>query len=135
MLSNPDADFLADFEACRIPICGFRHREHLRAAWAFIKRHGFSEATVMMEACVRRFAAHHRHAQKYHHTMTAAWMHLVAAHALPHPVPTFDTFIEEHSRLLDQSLIERFYSREALFSDRARVHWVEPDLRPFPGMA
>jgi hypothetical protein len=56
----------------------------------------------------------------------------VAAHALPHPAPTFDTFIEGHSRLLDQSFIERFYSREALLSDRARRHWIEPDLRPLP---
>jgi hypothetical protein len=135
MLSNPDATFLADFEACRIPISEFRHREHLRAAWALIKRHGFSEATVMMEASVRRLAAHHNRAQKYRHTMTAVWMQLVAAHALQHPAPTFDTFIEEHSCLLDQSLIERFYSREALFSDHARVHWIEPDLRPLPGMA
>ncbi|HXN08975.1 MAG TPA: hypothetical protein VN860_04870 [Candidatus Acidoferrales bacterium] len=134
MLDNSDAAFLADFEDCRIPNARFGHRAHVRAAWAFIKRYGLSEGAMMMEACVRRFAARHGHARKYHHTITAAWMKLVAVHALPHPARTFDEFIETHSRLLDARFIERFYSHETLFSDYARGHWTEPDVRPLPGI-
>lgn len=135
MLDTADAAFLADFEDCRIPPSAFGHREHVRVAWSLIKRHGFSEGARLMEASVRRFAAHYGHAQKYHHTMTAAWIRLVAAHALPHSARTFDEFIKTHSRLLDKRLIERFYSREALFSHGPRVHWMEPDLRPLPDLA
>ena len=106
-----------------------------RAAWAYIKHCGFQVGAIMMDVAIRRYAAHHGHASKYHHTLTAAWMHLVAAHAVPHAAQTFDAFIERHGRLLDKRLIERFYSREVLFSDCARKSWMEPDLRPFPEIA
>jgi len=135
MLGNLDEAFFADFEGCRIPNSGFGHREHVRAAWAYIKRHGLATAAPAMEAAIRRFAAHHGHAGKYHHTLTMAWMHLVAAHAIPHPARTFVDFIGEHSRLLDTALIERFYSGDTLFSDRARMQWIEPDLQPLPAIA
>jgi hypothetical protein len=135
LLSTPDAIFLADFEGCRISSRNFGHRDHVRAAWAYVMRYGIVEGARMMDTAIARFAAYHGHRQKYHRTMTAAWIHLVAAHALPHPVQTFDEFIVHHSRLLDKSLIECFYSRAALFSDHARTGWVEPDVRPFPMVA
>ncbi|HME82301.1 MAG TPA: hypothetical protein VKF82_09520 [Candidatus Eremiobacteraceae bacterium] len=81
---------------------------------------------------IRRFAAHHGHAPKFHFTLTALWVRLVAAHVADHPDAAFDELIDLDNRLLDKDLPLRFYSRAQLFSEHARASWVEPDVRPLP---
>ena len=132
MMSESDARFLSALEACQIPNADFRHRDHLRAAWLYVTCAGSSRAVKLMERTIRRFAAYHGHVDKFHATLTAAWVKLVAAHVEFHACPTFDAFIDHNSKLLDKDLPLQFYSRTALFSDRARVRWVDPDLQNLP---
>src|SRR5688572_5761134 len=39
-----DAAFLADFEACRIPLAEWNHRSHIRMAYLYLRAHSFDEA-------------------------------------------------------------------------------------------
>lgn len=70
---------------------------------------------------------------RYHDTITRAWI-LAVRHfmVLTAPCATADSFIDQNPDMLDTKIMLTHYSAEVLFSDRAREHFVEPDLDPIP---
>src|SRR5260370_21683947 len=74
-----DEDFLRAFEDLSFPADLFHHREHIHVAWLYLKSNDASRAAERMSEGIRRFANHHGATQKYHHTLTLAWMRLVAS--------------------------------------------------------
>jgi hypothetical protein len=128
-----DEDFLRAFEEISFPASLFHHREHVRLAWLYLKSSDASRAAERMTAAIRRFANHHGATQKYHHTLTLAWMRLVAAALVETPEGyNFAQFLAAHPELSDKNLLSKYYSKEALETSAAREGWVEPDLQPLP---
>ena len=128
-----DEDFLRAFEDLSFPADLFHHREHIRVAWLYLKSSDATRAAEKMSEGIRRFANHHGATQKYHHTLTLAWMRLVAAALVEIPEGfTFEQFITTHPELKDARLLDQHYSKEILQTGTAREGWVEPDLRPLP---
>ena len=124
-----DQDFLRAFEELSFPAELFHHREHIRVAWLYLKSTDASRAAELMSEGIRRFANHHGATQKYHHTVTLAWMRLVAAALVVTPEEhAFERFLSAHPELTDTSLLAKYYSKELLQSAGAREGWVEPDL-------
>ena len=124
-----DLDFLRAFERCEISNDSFHHKDHIRLAWTYLKLHGPMEAPARMAAGIRNFAAYHGKSDKYHETVTVAWMHLVtqAAHCA-----SFQEVVDQFPRFFDKSYLAEFYSPETLQSDAARVSFVAPDKKPLP---
>ena len=86
-----------------------------------------------MSEGIRRFANHHGATEKYHHTLTLAWMRLVAAALVETPEGyAFEQFITAHPQLLDLNLLAKYYSKELLWTAAARETWVPADLQPLP---
>ncbi|PYU74604.1 MAG: hypothetical protein DMG49_04375 [Acidobacteria bacterium] len=128
-----DQDFLRAFEDLSFPTDLFRHREHLRVAWLYLKLSDASRAAECMSQGIRRFANHHGATEKYHHTLTLAWMRLVVAALVKTPEGcTFEQFFTAHPQLQDSNLLAKYYSKELLETAAAREAWVEPDLQPLP---
>lgn len=122
-----DEEFLARFERCELD--GFAHRDHVRLAWIELRAWGRDAALARVRDGIRRFAAHHGAAGKYHETMTVGWLALVASALTASPdEPSFEAFLAANPRLLESALLLQHYSPEALA--RGRDAWVEPDLRP-----
>jgi len=128
-----DEKFLRAFEDLSFPADLFHHREHIRVAWLYLKSSDATRAGEKMSEGIRRFANHQGATQKYHHTLTLAWMRLVAA-ALVETLEeyTFEQFISAHPQLKDTKLLDKYYSKEVLQSAAAREGWVDPDLLPLP---
>lgn len=118
--AQTDEEFRQSLERCTIPNHAFRHRDHLRLAWIYLRESDLDSVMRRLSQSIKRYAHHHGAGQKYHETLTQVWarilMELLAAH--PH--------------LLDKDLPLKHFSRGLLWSDPARERWVEPDLRPFP---
>jgi hypothetical protein len=131
-MEQSDHGFLQALEAGAIPNHAFRHRDHLMAAWLYLRQRGATGAEQAMLETIRRFAALHGHASKFHYTLTVVWVKLVAAHYTHHVGATFDELLDLDGRLLDKNLPLRFYSLGVLFSEHARSHWVDPDVRSLP---
>lgn len=128
-----DDAFLEAFEACTLPAEAFRHANHVRLAWIYLRRAPCDEASKRMERSIRDFAAHHGASQKYHHTLTGVWMRLVAEAVARTPeIDAFEAFLGTHPHLGDKGLPYRYYTPQRLDSDAARAGWVEPDLLPLP---
>jgi hypothetical protein len=112
----------------------FRHREHIHLAYIAVQRYG-PGATDAVAAWIRRLAAYQRAPQKFHATVTRAWVEIVAHHMAAAPGSDFATFAERYPPLLDKRLLTRHYTSRVLASPAARTGWVEPDLVPIPGRA
>jgi hypothetical protein len=128
-----DEEFLRAFEDLSFPAELFRHREHIRVAWLYLNSSDASRAAERMAAGILRFANHQGATQKYHHTITLAWMRLVAAALVETPENiTFEQFIGAHPELGGKEFLASYYSKELLQTAAAREGWVEPDLQPLP---
>ena len=127
----------AEFIAGAIPATAWTHAAHIRVGTWHVARFGPDEALLRLRAGIRRLNERHGTGNSptrgYHETITAASVRLIAAYldGCPHDQP----LAERARRLLDgplgtREVLLRFYSRELLFSPRARAGWVEPDLAP-----
>ena len=111
----------------------FRHRQHIHLAFLAVRRYGMPEATARICAWIQRIAAYEKAPQKYHHTVSRAWVELVAHHVAADPgCADFDTFARHYPALLDKRLLSRHYRSSTLAAVPARRGWVEPDRLPFP---
>jgi hypothetical protein len=114
----------------------FRHRQHINLAFLAVHRYGMPEATGKICAWIRHIAAYERAPQKYHFTVSRAWVEIIAHHVETDPECTdFDVFARRHPALLDKRLLSRHYRSATLAAAAARQGWVEPDLLPFPWSA
>jgi hypothetical protein len=111
----------------------FGHREHIHLAYIAVRRHGPGQAPAVVARWLRHLTAYHRAPQKFHPTVTRAWVEIVAHHVAAGPPATdFAAFADAYPPLLDKKLLTRHYSSRALASPAARTGWVEPDLARFP---
>lgn len=135
-----DEEFVEKFETLALANDQFRHYDHVRLAWIYLRdttRCGpidVERATARMALGIRAFALHHSGSlEKYHDTITRTFVQLVAAHLREAPeLHDFPAFAAAHPRLFDKDLPLTFYSNARLMSVEARMGWMEPDLRPLP---
>jgi hypothetical protein len=126
-------DLVRDFETCALPAEAFHHRDHIRVAWMYLRQMDYPAAEKRMSDAIRKFAGAHGANSKYHHTLTLAWMRLVAAAIRDDPrIDDFDCFSGAHPELFDPAAPKMFYSPGLLQSEAARCGWVEPDIRTLP---
>ena len=127
----------------------FGHRQHVQLTWLAVRRYGMPAAIRLVSDGIRRTARYAGAPQKYHETISRAWVELVAHHAIGHPArgashpargashpagqeADFATFAAANPLLLDKRLLTRFYRPATLATPAARTSWVEPDRDPFP---
>ena len=114
----------------------FRHRQHINLAFYAVRRHGMPDAVGAVCGWIQQIAGYERAPQKYHLTVSRAWVELVAHHVAADPDGTgFAAFAERNPALLDKRLLARHYRSSTLAAGSARLGWVEPDLLPFPWRA
>jgi hypothetical protein len=134
MSSMTDEEFLATFERGGFSAVEFPHRAHLRMAYLYIRQLGPASAADRLTTGIRRLAAAHGHVDRYHETLTRAWVDVVALAMARTRAETFEELLARHPELLDKHLLLAHYSREVLFSAQARAQWVAPDLVPIPAV-
>ncbi|MGD0603282.1 MAG: hypothetical protein ABSA53_06745 [Streptosporangiaceae bacterium] len=131
--ADADAELAAILPAITGPAGQFRHRQHINLAFLAVRRYGMPAATGKICTWIRQIAAYERAPQKYHHTVSRAWVEIVAHHLGADPeCADFDIFAARHPALLDKRLLSQHYRSATLAAEAARHGWVEPDLRPLP---
>lgn len=111
----------------------FGHREHVKLTWLAVRRYGTASAISLVSGGIQRTARYAGAPQKYHATVSRAWVELVGYHLdAPAGGGSFDEFAARFPDLLDKRLLSRHYRSATLASPAARAGWIEPDLAPFP---
>ena len=77
-----------------------------------------------------RFAAAKGQPDKFHYTMTRAWLELVVDARRQSPGEPPPALLSRYPVLADGGALARFYSPDVLSSAAARAGWVPPDLGP-----
>jgi hypothetical protein len=126
-VSAEDAAFVAAFEGGTLPPERFRHAEHVRLAWLMLREHDLPRALARFSAGLRRYAAALGKAERYHETITVAYLLLVHERRRRHE--RFAGFRRRNPDLFSRSpcILERYYRPQTLASERARAGFVLPD--------
>lgn len=121
-----DPELLAAFEDGSLE--AFPHREHVRVAWLFVRRDGIPRALTTFPERLRAFALGKGTPNLYHETITWAFL-LLLRERLGEIAEPFDGFVARNPELLawNPSLLDRYYKKETLASDRARSLFLLPD--------
>lgn len=127
-------ELVDEFEAGRLPVEQWHHREHLLVAtWMLRHESGPRAALARLRAGLQRYLDAHgietTLTTGYHETITRGWLELVNRELDPR-LPLADAALGVCLRLDDKAVLLEHWSREVLTSAAARATWVEPDLRP-----
>lgn len=135
LISQEDQEFKRKVESCEFPVSEFDHRAHIRLAYVYLAKNKKDTSIKLMRdalICLLQHASIEP-SQKYHETLTAAWV--LAIHYFmvnTDDSKSADDFIEKNNVVLDSELMMTHYSGDVLFSEQARIAFVEPDLKPIP---
>ena len=125
-----ETELLERFE--RLDIAQFRHADHVRVAWAYLDRDGEGPALDSLVRGLTALANAKGHPEKFHYTMTRAWLELIVAARRQHPdIGSAADLLTRVPGLAEPRFLRRFYSDAVLDGDTARRGWVPPDRWPF----
>lgn len=132
-IGDADDQFLAAFEQCRLPENQWTHAAHIRVAWLCLNLDEPAAALQRIRHGILRYnteVLHRRH--KYHETVTVAFTRIVADRM--RVGDAWNDFAQRIDDLLDPDdpLLLKYYTPQRLFSDEARLQFVEPDLNALP---
>lgn len=121
-----DDAFIAAVEQCTLPETAFHHADHVRLAWLYLRRLPLLEAMARFTRVLRRFAAALGKPDRYHQTIT--WAYLLLIHERMKG-GSWDDFVAGNPDLFEwnPSILDRYYRRETLDSPLARSTFVLPD--------
>lgn len=119
---------LAEFEAATLDVAAFDHAEHVRMAYLMLARHPFDEALARYAGALRRIAAGAGVPEKFHMTITVAFLALVAERMERdgEAGSDWESFAARHPELLDRRCLTRWYAPGVLASAVARRTFVLP---------
>jgi hypothetical protein len=113
----------------------FGHREHVHLTWLAVRRFGVRAAVGLVSDGLLRTARYAGAPQKYHATMSRAWVELIGYHAAESRDEDFAAFACRCPALLGKRLLMHHYRPVTLACPKARAGWIDPDLAPFPWQA
>ena len=124
-----DREFLDALEGCTLPGAAFDHRAHVRAAYLYSLDADFVTSLGRIERAIRAFAASLGAADKYHETITIAFLSLVRRRMFESgPEESWEAFADAHPDLLDPQAVARYYPAGELKTRVARHTFVLPEL-------
>lgn len=125
-----DHDFVAAVERCAIAGGDFRHADHVRLAWVYLREYPPIEAIARFTTTLRRFAAHHGVPGRYHETITWAYLLLIQERMQrAGALCGWEAFRAANGDLFawKPSILDHYYAPGTLDSELARRSFVLPD--------
>ncbi len=126
-------ELVRSFEDASISRGDWHHAEHLIVALYFVSRFDLDTAIEKMRngilnLLVRGFNVDLAIEMPYHETLTVFWMRTAADFYSAKASETISDIAEEFVSGFDKDHPLRYYSRDLLFSDDARVKFVSPNI-------
>jgi hypothetical protein len=122
-----DEDFVRALEHCELPEQDFGHAAHVRAAYLYLRGMDFPAALERLRRTIRRYVAHLGKPDRYHETITVAYLALIQQHMRERSeCDGWTSFARDNPELLDRNLLQEFYPAEQLTSEAARKIFLLP---------
>jgi hypothetical protein len=126
-------ELIQQFENGNTPAETFHHADHVRLAFEYLCRYPILEALQRFPDSLKRFAAAQGKADRYHETVTWAYLLLIRERIACADCPqTWQEFIDRNPDLLPwkDGVLATLYRQETLDSELARRTFVLPDRSP-----
>lgn len=125
-------DLVRSFEEATISEANWHHAEHLVVGLYYLDLHDMETATSKMRDGIfnlltRGFSVDLTKEMPYHETLTVFWMRTVSDFSREYGDMSLHDKANSLVEKFDKDYPLKFYSRELLFSDRARAAYIEPD--------
>jgi hypothetical protein len=131
-----DQELIRRFEDGTLAETGLHHADHVRLAWLYLSRQPLLPALERFTSGLKRFAAAAGKIDRYHETITWAWLLLIheRMERAGRP-PDWRGFITANADLLDREkgVLTGYYKEDTLASELARRVFVLPDRGFEPG--
>jgi hypothetical protein len=134
LLTDSDLRLREQFESNTLTNEAFRHREHVRLTWIYLTLEPAHQVAARLCRALLELATRHGRGERFHHTLTVAWVRIIESERRSNPDASFDALVAACPSLLNKDAPLSYYSRERLYSDEARERWVEPDLKSLPAV-
>ena len=120
---------IAAMEAGDIDAATFDHEAHVYLGWLYVNEFPLTEAIDRFTRALRRLTERLGVPDKYHDTISWFYLMLIAERRAAASDDTWFCFRRDNDDLFrrNENVIDRYYTRELLFSDRARRSFVLPD--------
>jgi hypothetical protein len=125
-----DEELIANFESCTLPPESFHHSDHVKMAFLYLCRYPALEALQRFSASLARFAAANGKPDRYHETVTWAFLLLIRERmARAGRDKTWPQFATDNPDLLnlENNILKKYYRDETLASGLARSTFLFPD--------
>ncbi|MFN7975928.1 MAG: hypothetical protein U0166_26935 [Acidobacteriota bacterium] len=126
-MSAADQRLLASFEGGTLPPDAMTHAMHVHLAWLSLRERPLLTTLPRFSDALRRFAAGLGAAEKYHETITWAFLLLIHERIARAPEAAWDDFAAANPDLFARGCLERYYRPETLASPLARRVFLLPD--------
>jgi hypothetical protein len=129
-------EFLAAFEAGKLPKERWTHAAHLAAGASYVYMLGRDAATEHIRVCIPRHnesvGTQNTESSGYHETITVFWVRVLAQ---LHDSREWESRSEFVRAAVEQfagqrSLFREYYSFDLVGSTEARRRWIAPDSQP-----
>ena len=128
-----DSEFLAALESGRLPEAEFNHAGHVRAAWLYLRQGGFPDAPAKMSSALRNYAAAHGKPDRYHETITVAYLALINVRLQTRgDGGGWQGFLRDNHELLDRRLLAHYYRPQTLAAPAARRVFILGEFQERP---
>jgi len=122
-----DDEFLAALESCTLCERDFGHAAHVRAAYLYSRSTDFAAALTKIRGAIRAYAASLGKADRYHETITVAFLALIRQRLYEHgDGGNWEGFSQSNPDMLQRDLLLRFYPQRQLESEFARRIFLLP---------
>lgn len=129
-LAQDELALLAALEQGTLPLASLDHETHVKLGWLHLRRDPLLTAIERFRTALRRYVAMHGHADRYHETIT--WAYMVIIHERMERQGRergWDAFASANPDLLahGKQVLSAYYRPETLQSELARRVFVFPD--------
>lgn len=125
------------FEDCTLPRSHWTHQAHLTVALWYLTHFSEEEASRHMRDRICKYNAavsiENTRTSGYHETITLFWIQIVFNHFISEMQDRelVDIANDALNIYKNSALVFEYYSRALLLSYKARISWVEPDIKSF----
>lgn len=122
-------EIIERFERILPPEQSFRHADHVRLAFEFLRACPVLEALNRFSNALKRFAEARGKPQLYHETITFAYLFLIRERMAAREGLDWEEFSSQNADLLTwrNGILESYYREGTLKSDLARRVFILPD--------
>ena len=122
-------EFIRCFENDALPEDSFHHSDHVRLAFAYLRKYPVLQALEKFASALKRFAAARGKTQIYNETITCAYFFLIRERMARSEGGSWEEFARQNPDLLiwKDGILSRYYQETTLKSELARNVFVLPD--------